>query len=541
VFYHFTNSRVWKTTNGALNFTAIGTAGTGGIPAARRFRSSPYNLGVSPIDLNHIAVGAAGGFLDITTDGGATWTDINLIAKVPGYQGFVTNVTWQDNQNLWITSVAQATGALRVIKASIATPTASWSTATFAAKQNGLPDLPVTRVLFDPRDTTRNTILGATHVGVYRTSDGGNSWSAFSNGLPTVRVNDIYMPPDGSSTRIATYGRGVWELVQVELVSTSLSDAISSCDSDGVLDNGEKGWLTVNLINQGPNNVNQGSLTFSSSNPNVTFPQGATVAFPPATKNGGTSTAKIPVALNGAVGIENTTFTIAVDAPALALPSPFNVTSTHRLNYDEATQSSTTETFESANPGWTVSGDAATMPNIVSWQSRALSAVDHVYFGPDNNGQTDGVKADLPDQQMLTSPTFTVGTGTFTIGFRHRFSFEAGNWDGGIVEISTNNGATWTKIGTAGSPYNGSTNAFTSAPIGAGTPAFVSRSSTWPLFIPASINLGTAYANQNVQIRFRTGSDESTGAPGWDIDDVALTGVTTMPFTALVPETGTCP
>jgi hypothetical protein len=544
VFFHFTNARVWRTNNGGLNWILIGSAvgvPSPGLPPARRFRSSPYNLGVSPIDLNHIAVGAAGGFLDITTDGGATWTDIDLITKVPGYQGFVTNVTWQDNQNLWITSVAQATGALRVIKASIATPTSSWSTATFAAKQNGLPDLPVTRVLFDPRDTTRNTILGATHVGVYRTSDGGNNWTAFSNGLPTVRVNDIYMPPDGSSTRIATYGRGVWELVQVELVSTSLSDAISSCDSDGVLDNGEKGWLTVNLINQGPNNVNQGSLTFSSSNPKVTFPQGATVAFPPATKNGGKSTAKIPVALNGAVGIENTTFTIAVDAPALALPSPFNVTSTHRLNYDEATQSSTTETFESANPGWTVSGNAATMPNIVSWQSRALSPVDHVYFGPDNNGQIDGVKASAPDEQILTSPTFTVGTGTFTIGFRHRFSFEAGNWDGGIVEISTNNGATWTKIGTAGSPYNGSTNAGTSAPIGAGTPAFVSRSATWPLFIPASINLGTTYANQNVQIRFRTGSDDSTGAPGWDIDDVALTGVTTMPFTALVPETGTCP
>ena len=32
-------------------------------------------------------------------NGGATWTDIDLIAKVPGYQGFVTNVTWQDNQN----------------------------------------------------------------------------------------------------------------------------------------------------------------------------------------------------------------------------------------------------------------------------------------------------------------------------------------------------------------------------------------------------------------------------------------------------------
>ena len=543
VFFHFSSARVWKTTNGGLNWVLIGSAvgvPSPGLPPARRFRSSPYNLGVSPADLQHIAVGAAGGFLDITTNGGATWTDIDLITKVPGYQGFVTNVSWQDNQNLWITSVAQATGSKRVIKASIATPSTPWSAATFAVMQNGLPDLPVNRVFFDPRDTTRNTILAATHVGVYRTTDGGNSWAPFGNGLPTVRVNDVYMPPDGSYTRIATYGRGNWELVQVELASTSLSDGISSCDSDGILDNGEKGWLSVTLKNQGPNNVNQGTMTFSSSNPNVTFPQGATIAFPPVTKNGGTSTAKIPVALNGATGIETTTFTIAIDAPELALSSPFTVTSIHRMNYDEAVQASATETFESANPGWTVSGNAVELPNVASWRLRALSPIQHVYYGPDNNGQNDEIKASLPDEQMLTSPAFTVGTGPLTIAFSHRHAFESGGWDGGIVEITTNGGATWTKIGTAGAPYTGTTNAGTSAPIGAAKPAFVNRNTGWPLFVTATFNLGTTYAGQTAQIRFRIGADDTTGAPGWDIDNVSITGANT-PFTALVPETGTCP
>ncbi len=125
VFFHFSNARVWRTNNGGLNWLLIGSAvgvPSPGLPPARRFRSSPYNLGVSPTDLNRIAVGAAGGFLDITTDGGATWTDLDLITLVPGYQGFVTNVSWQDNQNLWITAVAQAPGAVRVIKATIANP-----------------------------------------------------------------------------------------------------------------------------------------------------------------------------------------------------------------------------------------------------------------------------------------------------------------------------------------------------------------------------------------------------------------------------------
>ena len=69
-----------------------------------------------------------------------------------------------------------------------------------------------------------------------------------------MRVNDIYMPPDGSFVRIATYGRGIWELAQLELVSTQITDDVASCDADGVLDNGETGKLTITLTNQGPNN-----------------------------------------------------------------------------------------------------------------------------------------------------------------------------------------------------------------------------------------------------------------------------------------------
>jgi hypothetical protein len=540
VFFHFSNARVWRSNNGGLNWILIGSAvgvPSPGLPPARRFRSSPYNLGVSPADLNHIAVGAAGGFLDITTDGGATWTDIDLITKVPGYQGFVTNVTWQDNQNLWITAVAQAPGAVRVIKASIATPSANWSTATYAVKQTGLPDLPVTRVYIDPRDLSRNTIYAATHVGIYRTTDGGANWDPYANGLPTVRVNDIYMPPDGGFIRIATYGRGIWELSQLELVSAKLTDSVASCDSDGVLDNGETGLLAITLHNQGPNNLNDVTLTLTSSNPHVTFPQGNVLVFPPVQKDG-ESTGSIRVALNGASGIETTDFTIAINAPELSLPTPFSVVSTHRLNYDEQAAASATESVESASPGWSIAGDLTELPNIDAWQRRALSPIQHVWWGPDNNGQNDDVKDFAPDQQMLVSPTMHVGTGPLGISFRHRFSFESTGWDGGVVEISTNGGASWTDIGT--SAYNGSTNAVTTAPIGTNHPAFVNRMVGWPNFANVTLNLGVAYANQDVKIRFRIGADESTGAPGWDIDDIVVTGITNTPFTALVPETTVC-
>ena len=131
-----------------------------------------------------------------------------------------------------------------------------------------------------------------------------------------------------------------------------------------------------------------------------------------------------------------------------------------------------------------------------------------------------------------------VGTGPLSISFQHRFSFEATGWDGGVIEISTNGGSSWVDIGTTA--YNGKTNAFTDTPIGRNRPAFVNRIAGWPNFANVTLNLGAAYANQDVMIRFRIGADEEVGAPGWDIDNVAVTGITNTPFTALVPETTVC-
>jgi hypothetical protein len=245
------------------------------------------------------------------------------------------------------------------------------------------------------------------------------------------------------------------------------------------------------------------------------------------------------VALNGAAGIETTNFQIAVSSPELGLLGPVSVSSTHRLNYDEQAAASATETVESANNGWSITGDLQELPNVDGWQRRALSPVQHVWWGPDNNGQIDDVKPYLPDEQVLTSPVMSVGSSPLIITFSHRFSFQSGGWDGGVIEISTNGGATWSDIGVGS--YNGSTHPATSAPIGANRPAFVNRIVGWPNFATVTRNLGLTYAGQNIMIRFRIGADESTGAPGWDIDNVTVTGLTSTPFTGLVPETGACP
>ncbi len=75
-----------------------------------------------------------------------------------------------------------------------------------------LPNVPILVVRYDPGDATNRTIYVGTHIGLYRTTDGGQTWHRFGHGLPLVRVDDIFISKSSSLMRIATYGRGLWEI-----------------------------------------------------------------------------------------------------------------------------------------------------------------------------------------------------------------------------------------------------------------------------------------------------------------------------------------
>ena len=363
---------------------------------------------MSPTDLNRIAVGAGGGFLDITTDGGATWTDINLITLVPGYQGFVTNVTWQDNQNLWITVVAQATGVGAGDQGHDRQPRRELGRPRRSRRcRTGFPTSRSRACYFDPRDPSRATIYAATHVGIYRTTDGGANWEPYGAGLPTVRVNDIYMPPDGGFIRIATYGRGIWELPQLELVRAVLSDDDRSCDHDGVLDNGERGELTITLKNQGRNDVHHVKADGHVQQPARHVPARQRHPLPAKSRVAGRARTPSAWRCRAPSGLETTDFEIAIEAGAARAAR-------RARRWSRRTRSTTTTRPASVVAGvggvraHTAGPSRATRPPRPT--SRPGSAehsprLRHVFWGPDNNGQTDGERLDLPDEQSLVSPT----------------------------------------------------------------------------------------------------------------------------------------
>ncbi len=122
------------------------------------------------------------------------------------------------------------------------------------------------------------------------------------------------------------------------------------------------------------------------------------------------------------------------------------------------------------------------------------------------------------DQKLETTSAVALGTGTSSLSFAHSYNTQAG-FDGGVVEISTDNGTTWTDLGnriTAGY-YNSSLATGSGNPI-AGRQAWSGNSTS---FIRSSVNL-SSFAGQSAKLRFRFGSNSTTAGTGWYVDDILL-------------------
>ena len=107
--------------------------------------------------------------------------------------------------------------------------------------------------------------------------------------------------------------------------------------------------------------------------------------------------------------------------------------------------------------------------------------------------------------------------------FRHSHGFENSVpifWDGGVLEYSTNGGASWVDAGTlisGGDSYGGSITTVDTNPL-AGRQAFVGES--WG-YTSTLLDL-SSLSGQSVRFRFRIGTDSVVDDYGWFIDDVRI-------------------
>jgi photosystem II stability/assembly factor-like uncharacterized protein len=81
---------------------------------------------------------------------------------------------------------------------------------TFTSIAGNIPAGPVNVVREDP--TNANILYAGTDFGAFITTDGGRQWQVLGGNLPSTQVSDLVLHPRDNVIVISTYGRGVWAM-----------------------------------------------------------------------------------------------------------------------------------------------------------------------------------------------------------------------------------------------------------------------------------------------------------------------------------------
>ncbi len=214
-----------------------------------------YAIAESPVDGQIVWAGTDDGNLQVSANGGQTWT--NVAANIPGLPAH----TWVANiepshfnaQTAYATFDGHRTGDMETYvykttdlgKTWVSLSTPQTEGYAFCIKE----DLVNAQLLF----------LG-TELGLFISLDGGKNWGRFSNNLPKVAVHDMVIHPRDHSLVLATHGRGIAIIDNISPLRQITADAMNKPfqflnAGPAILRDpeGTNGWYGGNGLFLGPN------------------------------------------------------------------------------------------------------------------------------------------------------------------------------------------------------------------------------------------------------------------------------------------------
>ncbi len=159
----------------------------------------------SPIRKGLLYVGTDDGLVQVSRDGGATWT---RIAKFPGVpaQTYVSRViaSAHSEGTVYVTLDGHRSNDFKPYAFRSNDYGRTWTSIT--------GNLPVNSSLQVIREHPRaaSLLFAGNEIGAYYSGNGGRTWSRLQYNLPTVPVHDIQIHPRENDLVIGTHGRGVF-------------------------------------------------------------------------------------------------------------------------------------------------------------------------------------------------------------------------------------------------------------------------------------------------------------------------------------------
>ena len=177
----------------------------------------------SPLTANVLWAGTDDGNVQVTRDGGKTWS--NVAGKVPG----VPKGTYVSR----VVASKYAEGAAYVTfdghrsddYAIYIFATSDYGE-TWKAIRNGIPDAAGTVHVVREHPRNANLLFAGTEFGLWISWDRGANWTALKNNFPTVPVDDIELQARENDLVLATHGRSIWildDLTPLEKMDASVA------------------------------------------------------------------------------------------------------------------------------------------------------------------------------------------------------------------------------------------------------------------------------------------------------------------------------
>ena len=225
-----------------------------------------YSIAESPKNPKLIWVGTDDGNVQITRDGGKTWT--NVVGNIQGLP-----------KNAWVSSIdashfdegsAYATFDLHTF--------GDMSPYVYRTANYGLTWTPVVSPTSSVRGyahvvkedlVNKDLLFVGTELGLWVSLDGGKQWAQYKGGdLPSVAVRDLAIHPRDHDLVIATHGRGIWIVDDITplraLTADTLAKEATFLQTRPIVQRlpASGGWSSGDAVFVGPNPPDEAVIVF---------------------------------------------------------------------------------------------------------------------------------------------------------------------------------------------------------------------------------------------------------------------------------------
>lgn len=222
------------------------------------------SISESPMTPGLLWVGTDDGNIQVTRNGGVSWTNVraNIKGVPPGIWCSRVEASRFDEGTAYATFDGHRSDDFHVYVYKTTDYGKTWTAIT-----NGIPDgKPVYVIREDLKN--KNLLFLGTEFGAYVSRNAGQSWTDFSLNMPTVAIHDLLIHPRDNDLIAATHGRGFWIMDDISGLR-QVTDSVLSQDA-ALLEPGKPGtkWLRLQRGGYG-----RGDLFFKGENP----PQGVPI------------------------------------------------------------------------------------------------------------------------------------------------------------------------------------------------------------------------------------------------------------------------